>query len=129
MEPTYSHFPSFHNTLMSAASPPSSYVCDTIPAARLASDPQPIHSPPVTVSERPTNLGATLVLDDADNITSSSKVEHDSASPPPAEQAMPRKLCVRHQRMADEGTNLKLQQVRFIVTYPLCMLNKQSSSL
>jgi F-box/WD-40 domain protein MET30 len=23
-----------------------------------------------------------------------------------------RKLCVRHQRMADEGTNLKLQQVR-----------------
>jgi hypothetical protein len=23
-----------------------------------------------------------------------------------------KKLCVRHQRMADEGTNLKLQQVR-----------------
>lgn len=114
---------------MSAASPPSSYVCDTIPPARLASDPQPIHSPIVTVSELPTNLGATLVLDDADNITSSSKVEHDSASPSPAEQAMPRKLCVRHQRMADEGTNLKLQQVRFIVSYPSCMLNKQSSSL
>lgn len=30
----------------------------------------------------------------------------------PASQSPPRKLCVRHQRMADEGTNLKLQQVR-----------------
>lgn len=27
-----------------------------------------------------------------------------------------RKLCVRHQRMADEGTNIKLQQVRFSTT-------------
>ncbi|KAF9451217.1 WD40 repeat-like protein [Macrolepiota fuliginosa MF-IS2] len=45
---------------------PSSYVCDTIPAARLASA--------------------------------------SSGDQPP-----PRKLCVRHQRMADEGTNLKLQ--------------------
>ena len=26
-------------------------------------------------------------------------------------QSPPRKLCVRHQRMADQGTNLKLQQV------------------
>lgn len=96
---------------MSAASPPSSYVCDTIPAARLASDPQPAHSPAMSVSDLPTNLGDALVLDDAENITSSSKVEQDAGSPPPPEQVSPRKLCVRHQRMADEGTNLKLQQV------------------
>lgn len=49
------------------------YVCDTIPAARLAGGDMP---PPVA------------------------DVEHGQ-----------RKLCVRHQRMADEGTNLKLQQV------------------
>jgi F-box/WD-40 domain protein MET30 len=96
---------------MSAASLPSSYVCDTIPAARLASDPQPARSTAVDVSNLPVNLGAALVLDDAENITSSSKVEQDSGSPPPSEQLSPRKLCVRHQRMADEGTNLKLQQV------------------
>ncbi|KAF8803573.1 WD40 repeat-like protein [Phlegmacium glaucopus] len=67
---------------------PSSYVCDTIPAARLAissSDPQPMSFEPVAV------------LDNAESFTSTTK------SPP-------RKLCVRHQRMADEGTNLKLQQ-------------------
>ena len=31
-------------------------------------------------------------------------------------QSSPRKLCVRHQRIADEGTNLKLQQVRVVLT-------------
>ena len=41
-----------------------------------------------------------------------------------SKQFTPRKLCVRHQRMADEGTNLKLQQVslqiilfHFLLTY------------
>jgi len=41
-------------------------------------------------------------------------VQHVSSSPEPCArppQQPPRKLCVRHQRMADEGTNLKLQQV------------------
>ena len=33
-------------------------------------------------------------------------------NPPHMPNSLPRKLCVRHQRMADEGTNLKLQQVR-----------------
>ncbi|KAG5727578.1 putative E3 ubiquitin ligase complex SCF subunit sconB [Termitomyces sp. T112] len=58
---------------MSAA---ESYVCDTLPAPKLAAD-------------------------------------HDVAAPrraEPTQEATPRKLCFRHQRMADEGTNLKLQQ-------------------
>lgn len=38
--------------------------------------------------------------------TAQSTPERESAPQPPA-----KKLCVRHQRMADEGTNLKLQQV------------------
>lgn len=71
-------------------------LCDTIPPARLAipsSDLKP------TIFE-----SAEIVLDDAETFN----VSHiDSSTPQP-----PRKLCVRHQRMADEGTNLKLQQVR-----------------
>ncbi|KAG6829668.1 hypothetical protein H0H92_003911 [Tricholoma furcatifolium] len=63
---------------MSAANPPESYVCDTLPAPRLANEQQQQPPPP----------------------------------PPPPPQHSTRKLCVRHQRMADEGTNLKLQQVR-----------------
>lgn len=47
------------------------------------------------------------VLDDVDQTNSSSKTEE----PAPPSQPPPRKLCIRHQRMADEGTNLKLQQV------------------
>jgi len=65
----------------------SSYVCDTIPAARLANDPQ-VPSEPVFDDPEPTPM-----------------IESDP------QQSPPRKLCVRHQRMADEGTNLKLQQV------------------
>lgn len=61
----------------------SSYVCDTIPAARLAS-----------------SLDAVHVVDDNEPVPM-------SRSPTPVP---PRKLCVRHQRMADEGMNLKLQQ-------------------
>ncbi|KAG5652948.1 hypothetical protein H0H81_002956 [Sphagnurus paluster] len=70
---------------MSAASPPSSYVCDTIPAARLASSSSP-HSSPQELPPAP------------------------DLTPNTEERTTPRKLCVRHQRMADEGTNLKLQQ-------------------
>ncbi|KAF6764882.1 F-box/WD repeat-containing protein pof1 [Ephemerocybe angulata] len=62
----------------------SSYVCDTIPAARLASSTDLIamHDPEEPLPEPP------------------------SRTPTPVP---PRKLCVRHQRMADEGMNLKLQ--------------------
>ncbi|RDB23998.1 putative E3 ubiquitin ligase complex SCF subunit sconB [Hypsizygus marmoreus] len=103
-----SRLPSFHSTLMSAASPPSSYVCDTLPAPRLASD-----HPEITTDTQqpPVRQEPPVVLDDADNITSSAKAEEqEPVSSPPPEHAAPRKLCVRHQRMADEGTNLKLQQ-------------------
>ena len=37
------------------------------------------------------------------------KLDSDTETPP---QPPARKLCVRHQRMADEGTITKLQQVR-----------------
>lgn len=81
---------------MSASS--SSYVCDTLPAPRLASlnDPPPL--PPVEDDPEPPKHAL-----------------------PTWQQPPPRKLCVRHQRMADEGTNLKLQQVRALLSVPfLC---------
>ncbi|KAJ7349455.1 WD40-repeat-containing domain protein [Mycena albidolilacea] len=61
-------------------------VCDTIPAARLANGE---HLVPFTPDDEPI-------------------AEPEPVPEPPP--APPRKLCVRHQRMADEGTNLKLQQ-------------------
>ncbi|KAK7023724.1 quinon protein alcohol dehydrogenase-like superfamily [Favolaschia claudopus] len=65
-------------------------VCDTIPAARLANGEPPISFTP----EDEPCLDPEPILP-----------QPSSADAPP-----PRKLCVRHQRMADEGTNLKLQQ-------------------
>nr|GAT61274.1 predicted protein [Mycena chlorophos] len=66
----------------------SGYVCDTLPAPRLASGAD------VSLPSAP--------LDEPE----------PEPVPPPVQvaNAAPRKLCVRHQRMADEGTNLKLQQ-------------------
>lgn len=70
----------------------SSYVCDTLPAPRLA-----------------------LPDDDdmrrSDHVPDSPQPDPVTRPPSPAIQQPARKLCVRHQRMADEGTNLKLQQV------------------
>ncbi|KAJ7098156.1 WD40-repeat-containing domain protein [Mycena belliarum] len=63
------------------------YVCDTIPPARLADPGDPLPCAPADEQDEP-------VL----------------AEPAHPEPTPPRKLCVRHQRMADEGTNLKLQQ-------------------
>lgn len=122
--------PSFHNTtLISAASPPSSDVCDAIPAARLVSDPQPAHSPAIDASDLPINLGAALVLNDAENITSSSKVKLDSGSPPPSEQLSLRKLCVRHQGMETKGQISNYNRCVFLSTSKLlCMLNTRSNS-
>ena len=64
--------------------------CDTLPPARL---PPPIPFPPHWPS---------------------------GSSHPPSVlgQSHFRKLCVRHQRIADEGTNLKLQQVRSLIFSP-----------
>lgn len=72
------------------------YVCDTIPPARLAT------------SALLSDPGPALIFDQPAMFTDN---EHqDNGSPPPSQGPPPRKLCVRHQRMADEGTNLKLQQ-------------------
>ncbi|KAF5386735.1 hypothetical protein D9615_001786 [Tricholomella constricta] len=100
-------FSSLLNTIMSGASPPSSYVCDTLPAARLAS------SDPITSQELSSAQQTPMVLHGAEIINSRVKMSEQKTAPsklPLPERANPRKLCVRHQRMADEGTNLKLQQ-------------------
>ncbi|KAF8652707.1 hypothetical protein AX16_004211 [Volvariella volvacea WC 439] len=104
--------------MLSPSSSPSSYVCDTLPPAKLAagsnlhppSSPttQPALSPPIQVVELPMEFQLPVILED-------DLKQHESekeSTPPPsiAPQPPPRKLCVRHQRMADEGTNLKLQQ-------------------
>lgn len=65
------------------------YVCDTLPAPRLAN----AHDQLVSFHD-----------DDPDD-------PEPAPIRKPETQPSPRKLCVRHQRMADEGTNLKLQQV------------------
>ncbi|EGN96221.1 hypothetical protein SERLA73DRAFT_94297 [Serpula lacrymans var. lacrymans S7.3] len=85
----------------------SSYVCDTLPAARLASansEPDCPRSPSPPVAFRVSNA-----QDESKMIAASQQdVSEKSLAAPP--QPPPRKLCIRHQRMADEGTNLKLQQ-------------------
>ncbi|KAF8841161.1 WD40 repeat-like protein [Paxillus ammoniavirescens] len=90
----------------------NSYQCDTLPAPRLASPKAPVHlqssrspSPPL-----PFSLSSSTIPSLMDNTSSQKKhVSQAIPSSTPAHPA-PRKLCVRHQRMADEGTNLKLQQ-------------------
>ena len=96
------------------------HVCDTLPAPAVrfveaasdatsaattnsADDQQPKR--PADFRPQPNLRSATASPEsDAHNMA-------DSTATPPAVPP-PRKLCVRHQRMADEGTNLKLQQVR-----------------
>jgi hypothetical protein len=82
--------------VMSPVSLSSSYVCDTLPAPRLASAGSPRPDTPEMTFEPP-----VIIVEDNAMVSSQ---EHDNPAPA-------RKLCVRHQRMADEGTNLKLQQV------------------
>lgn len=90
-----------------AMASPDSYLCDTLPQAKLA---QITTAPRPTPSHGPAHISAafrseqsfssdTLVIDPPEDV-------HPT---PPSPQ---RKLCPRHKRMADEGTSLKLQQVR-----------------
>ncbi|KAJ7581009.1 F-box/WD repeat-containing protein pof1 [Mycena floridula] len=74
----------------------TSYVCDTLPAPRLASS----HPQLVVVDSNDSRM----------NFYQSPTQGSDDSSGSGLPQTSPRKLCVRHQRMADEGTNLKLQQ-------------------
>ncbi|KAI0050014.1 WD40 repeat-like protein [Auriscalpium vulgare] len=99
----------------------SSYACDTLPAARLADPAEPSRSPsppPTSTTFDIPALAAEDVPDKWDERPLDLNVEDDkeqdahehlggvhAQTQPPA-----RKLCIRHQRMADEGTNLKLQQ-------------------
>lgn len=83
----------------------TSLVCDTIPAPRLA---DPEH--PVSTAFEPDAIFDT-----------------NPDSPMPSEDqriattTAPRKLCPRHQRMADEGTNIRLQQVSISSLAILCI--------
>lgn len=105
------------------ASSAAAQLCDTIPAARLAGPSSSSRTP----SPPPTSTTFVVPTLDKSSVESAWIVqpeqiagghehdhehgEHDHAKGPAPSQPPGRKLCVRHQRMADEGTNLKLQQV------------------
>lgn len=92
---------------MAAESSKASYLCDTLPPARISSaspDQNPRSpTPPVSAFQAPIVDNSALQL--LTKPVTPSQAIADYIQPPA------RKLCVRHQRMADEGTNLKLQQV------------------
>ncbi|KAI6028310.1 WD40-repeat-containing domain protein [Pisolithus orientalis] len=97
---------------MSLQTPQESHQCDVLPAPRLAAslqaDPGRSPSPPASFDSASGTTNTTFMSaeqspDDAQMQDSSL---HSSSRLAPAT----RKLCVRHQRMADEGTNIKLQQ-------------------
>ncbi len=92
------------------ASSSNSYVCDTLPAPRLATG----DSPMLNQEE---DSDSEVNVEDHDH----GAQETESGSPPPSQQPPARKLCVRHQRMADEGTNLKLQHVRLATSGYMCI--------
>ena len=91
----------------SSANASTSTLCDTLPAARLTKDTDTMASYAKDQLE-PSVLPA-VVLDDSRSLVIKDSLRKPSESSP---QPAARKLCVRHQRMADEGTNLKLQHVR-----------------
>lgn len=87
---------------MASSSASSSYVCDTLPAARLASG---------SVDDR-TSLDDqhhSMAFDPVHIVDEPVMTPKQPASRETTPQPPPRKLCVRHQRMADEGMNWKLQ--------------------
>lgn len=103
----------------SIASNSASVACDTVPPPqRLAvrstapSSPRP-PSPPAPVES---SLFQVPVLEHVEDVAGSSSQLEDDSKPVESkgivELAPPgRKLCVRHQRMADEGMSSKLQRV------------------
>ncbi|KAI0933689.1 hypothetical protein AcW1_005452 [Taiwanofungus camphoratus] len=98
--------------MSTASSVPSPYVCDTLPPARIAPEsssrspsPMPLPTPPVTAFDAPIIDNSSLAM-----VTKPETPQEEIPRPPEQLQPPARKLCVRHQRMADEGTNLKLQQ-------------------
>ncbi|KAF9228036.1 WD40 repeat-like protein [Gyrodon lividus] len=96
---------------MSTPASTDSYQCDTLPAPRLASQAS-VHlqlsrspSPPVPFSL----ISPTIPSFMNDSYPQNEHVTRGTQPSVPTQPAL-RKLCVRHQRTADEGTNLKLQQ-------------------
>ena len=79
---------------------------DTTQSPQIAPHPTPSPSPPSV----PLPAFDVPSLDDVKN-GAAELLATTSKSLPILQQQSERKLCVRHQRMADEGTSLKLQQV------------------
>ena len=88
---------------------PKSYLCDTLPAPRLA---RASSEDADSVNNNNRTDGPSTVIDETDAASvESSKMILPKPYPSLKSTAPSRKLCVRHQRMADEGVNMKLQQV------------------
>jgi F-box and WD-40 domain protein MET30 len=100
--------------MVSAGPLPSSYVCDTLPAPRLASGSSGPELEPDRSPSPPSMFEVTEEMDTEKEQETLPDTSEGQSTPAPS-QPPARKLCVRHQRMADEGTNLKLQQA----SYPL----------
>ena len=101
---------------------PNSYLCDTLPQAKLAQATASPRSPPVHDLARillafQSELPLTGTSDDP--AMDLSEDVHPTSAP------SQRKLCPRHKRMADEGTNLKLQQVRDCHMTNMCIMLTQ----
>ena len=84
----------------------NSYLCDTLPQAKLAQA-SASHPPP---SSRD-SVYTSAAFQSEKSLTSDSLGMDPSEDVHPTPTPLQRKLCPRHKRMADEGTNLKLQQV------------------
>ena len=121
-------------TLSPALSPanqtqkPSPYACDTLPAPQnlrfargyrhTSRSPSPFPSPPADDDAQTSTFDVPIVEDTqivkepepaASSFTFKAEELERALPPSPA-----RKLCVRHQRMADQGISLHLQKVRII---------------
>ncbi|KAI0665826.1 hypothetical protein C8Q78DRAFT_1083679 [Trametes maxima] len=102
----------------------ATYVCDTIPTPRLGADkscsrspsPGPDSAPPVSVTTfDPPLLAPKTAHEQSTQLPTLQPMAPSTPAPAPTPSDLPsqppgRKLCVRHPCMADEGTNLKLQQ-------------------
>jgi hypothetical protein len=106
------HCPAYPS-MSASASTSTGYVCDTLPAPRLAGRSPPPAPPARSPSPGPSTLPDFPIVD-AGTLKAAEHDPEDVRHPSDAVPFAPpgRKLCVRHQRMADEGTNLKLQKVR-----------------
>lgn len=95
---------------------PNSYLCDTLPQAKLARAAASPHSP-----SQDSPAHTSLAFQSEEPFTDDDIPMDLSEDPHPTPTPSQRKLCPRHKRMADEGTNLKLQQVRSFHIVALCI--------